>query len=350
MKKLKRIIIWTLIPVVIELAGLLFMDKFYFNDELSFNIKKVDVSSKQEANKINVKVPDEAKDIKISHDGKYISYYNGQSLIVIDTSNNDKKEVTLADSNELSYYTWFLDTNNILIAEKATEAGSSYLKFESYDPKKDVSYAVKNEEKNQQLSILLPDKEYEVKYIAFSGASNVTYISSGKEQARSRIYRVNIMNQMNLVNFVNCELGNIKAVNTQNGDELVYEDRTYNRIRTGRGGVIATGENAKHYLLNTDKENNIYIGNGDNNKVNKIFVTNLKSIGTNWQTHTLSEYTDKNNVYITRNGKIYINDPDNSQIKELSTSKVTKYSGKLISVYDYGVISQNGNKIKSSLF
>ena len=133
MKKLKRIIMWTLIPIIIEMAAFLFMDKFYFNDESNFNIKKVDISSKKEPNKINVKVPEDAKDIKISHGGDYISYYNGESLVIIDTSNNDKKEVVLADGNELSYYTWFLDTNNILIAEKSVEGESSYLKFESYN-------------------------------------------------------------------------------------------------------------------------------------------------------------------------------------------------------------------------
>lgn len=350
MKKLKRIIMWTLIPVIIEVAALLFMDKFYFNDEASFNIKKVDVSSKKEANKINVKVPEDAKDIKISHGGDYISYYNGESLVVIDTSNNDKKEVTLANGNELSYYTWFLDTNNILIAEKSIEGESSYLKFESYNPKKDATYTLKKDESTEALAILLPDDAYEVKSIAFSGASNVTYITSGRDGARSRIYRVNIMNQMSLVNFVNCELGNIKAVNTTSGDELIYEDRTYNRIRTGKDGVIATGENALHYLLNTDKENNIYIGNGENDKVNKIFVANLKSDDSNWKTYALQEYTNKKNIHITRAGKIYIDDPASSQVKEITTGKVTKYSGNLIAVYDYGVISESGSKIKSSLF
>ncbi|WP_333861251.1 hypothetical protein [Clostridium sp.] len=351
MKKLKRIIMWTLIPIIIEMAAFLFMDKFYFNDESNFNIKKVDISSKKEPNKINVKVPEDAKDIKISHGGDYISYYNGESLVIIDTSNNDKKEVVLADGNELSYYTWFLDTNNILIAEKSVEGESSYLKFESYNPKKDATYTFKKDESSEELSILLPDEEYEVKNIAFSGASNVTYITSGREGAKSRIYRVNVMNQMNLVNFVNCELGNIKAINTAgDGDELIYEDRTYNRIRTGKGRVIATGENAMHYLLNTDKGNNVYIGNGDNDKVNKIFVTDLQSTGTNWKTHALSEYVDKNNIHITRAGKIYIDDPVNSQVKEITTGKVTKYSGNLIAVYDYGVISESGSKIKSSLF
>lgn len=350
MKKLKRIIIWTLIPIIIEMAAFLFMDKFYFNDESNFNIKKVDVSSKEALNKISVKIPEDAKDIKISHSGTYISYYDGESLIVVDTSNNDKKEVPLSDDDKLSYYTWFLDTDNILMAEKSTLGESSYLKFESYNPKKDSTYTLKDEESSEELSILLPDEQYEVKNITFSGASNVTYVSSGRSGARSRIYRINIMNEMNMVSFVNCELGNIKAINTTNGDELIYEDRTYNRIRTGRGGVIATGENAMHYLLGADKENSVYIGNGDNNKINKIFVANLKSSDNNWKTYTLSGYVDKNNIYITRYGKIYIDNPVNSQVKEITTGKVTKYSGNLIDVYDYGLISQSGNKIKNSLF
>lgn len=350
MKNFKRIIMWSLIPVVIELIGLFFVDKFYFAGETNFSIKKVDTSSKQAEHKINVKIPEDAEQVKVASSGNYISYYDGQALQVVDTIKNDVKQVSL--ENDLSYYTWNLDTDTLLIAEKTSTGGNSRnLKFESYDAKRDEIYPLKNLEKNQELSILLPDDSYEAKHIAFSGASNVFYAtSSGSEDTNSRIYRIDVMIRMNLVNFVRCKLGNIGAVNGTNGDELIYEDRTSNRIRTGRGGIIATGENAMHYLLNTDENNNIYIGNGEDNKVNKIFVTNLKVDRNNWKTYTLPQYVNKSSIYITRDRKIYVDSPEAGEIKELTTGKITKYEGKLISVYDYGVISQNGNKIVNSLF
>ncbi|AGY77161.1 MULTISPECIES: hypothetical protein [Clostridium] len=350
MKKLKRIIVWTMIPIVMELAGLLLVDKFYFGGDSNFNIKKVDTTSKQTANKISVKIPEDAKMVKVSYSGNYISYYDGQSLQVIDTLKNSKKEVDL--QNDLSYYTWNLDTDNILVAEKTSGGSESRnLKFETYDAKRDSTYPLKNEEKKQELSILLPDNSYDVKHIAFSGASNVIYVSSAtNEEGSSRIYRIDVMIRMNLVNFVRCQLGNMAAINGTNGDELIYEDRTSNRIRTSRGGIIATGENAMHYLLNTDNNDNIYIGNGEDNKVNKIFVANLKTNKSSWKEYTLPSSVNKNNIYVTRSGNIYINDSKDSQVKDITTGKVTKYSGNFVSVYKYGVISQDGKKLTNSLF
>lgn len=348
MKNFKRIIMWTLIPVAIELIGLLFLNQFYFNGEANFNIKKVDISSKQAEHKIKVKIPEDAEQIKVASSGNYISYYDGQSLQVVDTVKNDVKQVDL--ENELSYYTWNLDTDDMFIAEKTRAGGnSSNLKFESYDAKRDEIYPLKNLEKNQDLSILLPDDSYEVKRVAFSGPSNVAYVmSGGNEETNGRIYRIDVMIRMNLVNFGRCKLGNIAAVNNENGDELIYEDRTYNRIRTGRGGVIATGENAMHYLLNTDENNNIYIGNGENNKINKIFISNLDV--DKKKVYTLPSYVSKDNIYVTRGRRIYVNNPEAGEVKELTTGKVTKYDGKFISVYEYGVVSQNGNKLVNSLF
>lgn len=348
MKKLRRIIVWTMIPIVMELIGLLLVDKFYFSGNSNFNIKKVDTTSKQTANKISVKIPEDAKMVKVSYSGKYISYYDGEALQVIDTLKNSKKEVDL--ENDLSYYTWNLDTDNILVAEKES-GGSKNLKFETYDAKRDSTYSLKNEEKNQELSILLPGDSYHVSHIAFSGASNVIYVSSaGNEEDGSRIYRIDVMIRMNLVNIIKCEIGNIAAINGKNGDELIYEDRTSNRIRTSRGGIVATGENAMHYLLNTDNNDNIYIGNGEDDKVNKIFVANLKINKNNWKVYALPGYVNKNNIYVTKDGNIYINDSKNSQIKDITTGKITKYSGNFVSVYKYGVISRDGNKLTNSLF
>ncbi|NLU07103.1 MAG: hypothetical protein GXW91_02490 [Clostridiales bacterium] len=348
MKNFKRIIKWTLIPIVIELVGLLCLNQFYFNGNTNFSIKKVDTSSTQAEHKIKVKIPEDAEQIKVSNSGNYISYYDGMALQVVDTVKNDVKEVNL--ENELSYYTWNLDTDTIFIAEKTSTGGnSSNLKFESYDAKRDEIYPLKNLEKNQELSILLPDDSYEVKDVAFSGASNVAYVMScGNNYIDSRIYRIDVMIRMNLVDFIKCKLGNIGAVNGTNGDELIYEDRTSNRIRTGRGGIIATGENAMHYFLNTDEDNNIYIGNGENNKIDKIFVTNLKAGGK--KVYTLPQYVNKNSIYVARDGKIYVDNPSSGEVKELTTGRVTKYNGKLLSIYEYGVISRDGNKVVNSLF
>lgn len=349
MKMLKRIIIWTLIPIILELTVLLLAQEFYIKDEVSFNIKKVDTSLKEPPAKIKIKVPDDAENIRVSHNGNYISYFQHGDIYVVDTANNVKKEVTIKNNSKLSYYTWDLDSDVILIAEKFSRDNSSYLKFEAYDAKKDSRTERKNSE-NQLLEILLPDSTYEVKNIAFSGASNVTYVISSAEGKRSRIYRIDRMTAMNLVKFQGTQTGNICAINTEDGDELIYEDRNSNRIRRKEDEVIVTGENAEHYLLGKDNNYKIYIGNGESNKINKIFAADLTKQSNSWKTYKLSEYIDKKNIYILSDGRIYINNSSENTITEAAGGKSIRYKGQLVGVYDHGLISKNGNEILGSLF
>lgn len=348
MKLLKRIIVWSLIPIILEIAGLFFIDKFYLGDDMNFNIKKVDISAKKSHTKIKVKVPEDARNIKISHNGNYISYYESETIYVVNTETNAKKEVDIDDTSKLSYYRWDLDSDVLLMAEKFSRAGSSYLKFVAYDAKRDSVTERKNDA-NQVLEILLPSSNYEVKNITFSGASNVTYVTSGAEGERSRIYRIDRMTKMNLIKFGGIQLGNISAINNGDGDQIVYEDRSSNRIRIGNyQHVIATGENAMHYLLGTDNNEQVYIGNGENETINKIFIVDSNKIIR--KTYQLPDYVNKSNIYILRDGRIYINDSQNNTVTELSTKKSVKYDGTLAGVYNYGVISRDGNKILGSLF
>ncbi|MCH5138277.1 hypothetical protein JMF89_13840 [Clostridiaceae bacterium UIB06] len=349
MKGFKKIIIWTLIPIMMELVGLLYIDQFYLNDETSFNATKVDVTSKKEPNKIKVKIPEEAKNIGVSYTGNYISYYQDGVIKVVDTSNNKEKELKVDGDAQISSYKWLADRDIMLIAEKYNGGGNSnYLKFESYNAKKDEK-TVLSDDKNKQLKISLADDKYEVLDMALSSATNVTYVKVGKDGAKSRIYRINVMAQVEETKYVSSKLGKITAANKE--DKLIYEDTTGNRIRVaGAKNPIATGENAIHYLLSTDSEDRVYIGNGENNKVKKIFIGSVKTGSQQWKTVNLSQQTSKNDIYITTSGKIYINNPSSNVIRELETGKETKYEGTLINVYNLGIISENKGKLIGNLF
>lgn len=350
MKVLKRIIVWTLIPLIFEMAGLFFVDKFYVKNQGSFNIKKVDTSSREAKTKIKVKVPDDAENIKISHNGNYVSYYEDGSIYVVNTENNDKKEVDVDDDSDLSYYRWDLESDVILMLEKFTRGGSSYLKFVAYDAKRNSTEERKNSS-NEPLEILLPDSSYEVKNVAFSGASNVTYVTSGAQGEAARIYRIDRMTALNKINFGGIELGNISAINNEDGDQVVYEDRSANRIRVGkRGDVIATGENAMHYLLGTDDDERVYIGNGNDDNINKIFVADLNKERSSWKVYNLSKQTNRKNIYVIRDGRICVNNPSENTVTEITKKKTVEYKGNLIGVYNYGVISRDGNKVLGALF
>ncbi|AKA70608.1 hypothetical protein [Clostridium scatologenes] len=346
MKGLKRILAWTMIPIVLEIFAFFFVDNFYLNDKTTFNAKKID-STKKTSSKISFKVPDDAKDISASYNGSYVAYCTDGVINVVDTSNNKKKEIKLDDDAKLSAFKWWPNENIILIAEKYNDGDSSYLKFESYNAKKDEKSALSNE-KNKELKISLLDSKYDVSDIAMSTASNVTYVKISKEGARSRLYSINVMTNTEETKYPNCKLGKIFVENKQ--DRLIYEDNTNNRIRgIGLKNPVATGENGIHYLLGIDGEDRIYIGNGENQKIKKIFVINLKKTSEN-QKYPLPEATQKSNIHITRSGKIYINDQSKNLVTEVSTGKTIEYKGTLVEIYNFGILSKNDGKIVNTLF
>ncbi len=350
MKVLKKIIILTLIPIILELSGLFVIHKFYLGNKTSFNVKKVDISSKNSHTKINIKIPDDAEDIKVSRNGNYISYYKDDTIYVIDTNSNKEKKVSIENDSKIAYYTWDIESDVILIAEKFSREKSTYLKLEAYDAKRDFKTERKNDE-NEVLEILLPNSNCKIENIVFSGASNVTYIAAKTNEQINRIYRVNRMTEMNVVKLSKAILGNMVVINNQDGDQLIYEDRSTNRIRMGKSGqTIATGENSEHYLLGTDNNDQIYIGNGKDENINKIFVANLNEHKNNWKTYQLQEYANKKDVYILRDGRIYINNSSKKTVTEIATGKSIQYEGQLVGIYNYGVISKEGNKILGSLF
>jgi len=348
MKKLKRLIILTLIPILLVLTGFFFIDNFYLNDETVFNTKKVDTVSKK-FNKINVKIADDADKVGVSYCGNYISYCDNGIVNVVDTSNNKSKKIDLGSNCTLSMYMWLPDRDIMLVSYKYIDtSGKGFIKFKSYNAKKDEAVALSNE-KSKELSIPLNDSGSDVQDITLSTATNVTYVQVGKKGTLSKIYRINVMAQLENTKYANCTLGNISVINKE--DKLVYEDRSNNRIRVvGIANPIATGENTSHYLLGTDNEDRIYIGNGENNKVSKIFSATLTSSKSQWKTYNLSTPTDKKDIYISRSGKIYVINSSTCKVLEVESGKETDYKGTFVKIFDSGIISNNDGKLTGTYF
>ncbi|MGE5628882.1 MAG: hypothetical protein ACM3X7_12385 [Solirubrobacterales bacterium] len=348
MKKFKRLIILTLIPILLELAGFLFIDQFYLNDETVFNTKKVDAANKK-LNNINVELPNGASNIGVSYNGNYISYTEDGKVTVVDTSNNKKKQIEIDRGCTFSICKWLPDRDIMLVSYKYIDSQrKGFIKFKSYNAKKDESTALSNE-KSKELSIPLNDSNSDVQNITLSTATNVTYVQVGLKGTISKIYRINVMAQMEATKYVSCTLGNISVVNKE--DKLVYEDRTNNRIRVvGMINPIATGENATHYLLGTDEDDMIYIGNGEDNKISKIFTTSITGAKSQLKTYNLSNAADIKDIYVSRSGKIYINDSTKSKLTEVISGKEVDYKGIFIKIFDNGIISNNNGKIISTHF
>lgn len=90
-KNVKRIIIWILISLVAQVSVLFYAEKFIFTDAVSkTKFKKVEEKEEKIAD-IAVDIPQDAKNVNMSFNGKYLSYIQDNIITIITTADGTKK-------------------------------------------------------------------------------------------------------------------------------------------------------------------------------------------------------------------------------------------------------------------
>ena len=340
MKLFRRIFIWILISLTIQFAGLFYADNYLLASDTSIKTKKI-VKSDVKKPDPQISVPENAKDVSVSFDARYLAYYDGDVLKVVDTKTGEEKQVEFNDGVQVSFYKWLPDRNRMLIAEKETSNHSSNFKLAYYD----VDKAVKEDIKNLDWA----NKKAEVEDIQASPLTNVIYVKVDNGGGRSSIYWINIMKEMKKVDTRAYMIGNIRVVPHE--DTLLYEDLTYHRIyATGQDEHINVEGVSNPSLIGVDDNDNVYIGETENDKVSKIYYGDIKDTGNKFQVIDLRGSVDKNDIFITNQGKVYINDNLKGTVKEFGSGKEYTYQGTFLQTYSDGVVSISDGKLVKTQF
>lgn len=344
MKHLKKILIWILVSLSLQLVGLFYINNYYLSNNVSdIKAKKVENKKPEPKKTIDISVPQNAKHVNLSYDGKYLSYYDGDILDVVNTDNGEIQKVNFEDGVKISFYRWLNDRNRMLIAEKVpTKNNEITLKLSYYD--------VDRKEKVEIKDLASIDKKSEVVDIKASTLTNVKYIKVAHSGNRSSIYWLNIMEDMKKIETKSYLIGNIEVIPHE--DKLVYEDLTYNKIHVTnvKNPITINGAN-KLSLISVDSEDVIYLAEMDGDKVKKIHYGTLKDSTEKWSVSEInSETVTLGDVYVSLDGKIFINDNLKGIVKELSSGKEVSYEGKFLHMYNGGIASIKGGKLIKTKF
>lgn len=361
MKIFKKLLIWSLIAASIESAMLFSLDRLYAKPLDSYKEEK---SLPQKNKKVykEVKMPESAENIKVSYDGKYISYYEDETLKIVNTEDESNHSIDIPSNASVCYSKWLPDSNLFLLCEKDN---GNKVSFFSYD-------ADKNNKKElidfdtKPLKIQLGSKNDTIDNITLSTANHVMYIKVLHKNGKSDIYKINVMNQIEKMKNSNNVIGNISMMH--NDTNLIYEDIEEEEIKnifitsvktstnknaktkeTTKISNIDIGNNSKKILLGTDDEDKIYIGIMENNKISKIVFEDLKASTDQWKTLKLQELTDKKNIIVTKAGEVYTKDDNKGCVKNASSNIETKYSGTFIEIQDKYIYVLSNNKVKRVL-
>jgi hypothetical protein len=350
MKKFKRITIWMLLSLVLQSAGLLYLDKFYFVTETNFKTKKIETpTAKPQKEEVQIKVPNSAKHVSISYDGKFIAYYEDDTLEVVNTLTGTKNQVSFDKDEKVSYYKWLPDINTMIIAEKKTTAKGDTLTFSNYDVQKNKKKDISVDSKGKTNFITLPDKQSEVEDIELSPLTNMIYIKINHNGNKNSVYSMNVMSRIEKLKLNSYLTGSILTFPHE--ARMAYEDVSNSKIyATGISKPISIKEIKKPILIASDEEDRLYIGNQEGDKVSKIFYGLVKDPTEKWKSIELNTPVDKKDIFISSEGNIYVNNNLKGTVTNLTTVKETSYKGKFLQMYNGGIAAiSDGKLIKINL-
>lgn len=342
MKKLKKVITWAALSLILQFSGLFYANNYLFASNGNKIVsKKIEENNSQWAKEVQVQVPQTANHISLSYDGKYIAFYEGDILDIVTTGTGEVKKIDFKQGIKISYYKWLPDRNRMLIVEKQSGSNGGKLKLSYYDIDKDEKVEIKD--------IAWADSKSEVVDIKLSTLTNVIYIKVAHSGNRSSIYWLNIMHELKKVDTKGYMIGNMEVIPHE--DKLLYEDLTYNKINvTNMKEALNFKNTGKMVLLSIDEEDRIYLGEVQNNKVVKIYSGTIKQPTDKWKVISLKEAVDSRDIQVSSVGDIYLNDNLKGTVTDVNTGKETKYEGKFLQIFSEGVASISQGKLMKTKF
>ncbi|ALP89842.1 MULTISPECIES: hypothetical protein [Clostridium] len=322
MKLYKKIIAWAILSIILQIGGLFVLDNFVFKHSSKFKSNKIDIE-KQNTKDINVIIPNGAENVNISYNGKYLTYYENDTLYIEESKTGTKTEVKTEDNGEILYYKWLSDRDRLIIAEKVVKDGETVIQLITYSPKdSSVSYVT---------SICDYEDDMKVMKITESTFTSVYYVDIYRGGLKSMVYRIDINNDKSRVSLQASVLGNMQVI--PHVDRLVYEDEINNKFYvTSPNKQLTFNSNKNLTLLGIDRNDVIYIGELNGEKISSIIYGKVDEDTSSWKTVNLEAVVNRKDIYFNNESEILINDNLKGAVKNLTTGLEVEYEGKLVQI------------------
>lgn len=235
------------------------------------------------------------------------------------------------------YYRWLDSRNLIAIVEKVKKDGAEKLQLITYNPT--------NSSKSFVQEICNYEKNMEVGNMTLSIFTNVYYIDVSKGGSKNVVYRIDRNEKLTKVDIKATLLGNIQVIPHE--DRLIYEDKTNGKFFvTSPNKQLIFNSNKKLTLIGIDRNDIIYIGEIDVDKISSIIYGKVNEDMSNWNNIRIDSPVNINNLYLSNESEILINDNLKGSIKNLTTGKEVEYDGKLIQIKeDFIAIKDTDGKL-----
>jgi hypothetical protein len=347
MKGFKRIIVWAMLSIMMQVAGLLYLDKIYLKHSSNFDLKEVkeDVVT----DKDNLSIPSEAKKIESSFDGKYVSYFVDNKFYLLDTKTGSSEEIITNDGKrKVLKSEWLPDRNRITIAEKVINSSSkkTVINAINYDAKNKTEFKIIESKQIANEKVCDYKSGMQVDSIETTTLSGVTFVAVSNGGNNASIYRINIEKEVENIGSKISTMGEMKV--SPSSDSIIYEDaknKKFYNYKNAKVSKINFTNSGNLTLLSTDKNDIVYMGELSGEKVTKIIYGTLGEKFGAWKTIKLDKPKNPNEIYINDKGEILVNESLEGKVKNMTTSESVKYEGTFISVNNKVILSSDNGKL-----
>jgi hypothetical protein len=361
MKIFKKLIVWMLIAIIVEVVSFGYIDKYYLVTETNFKVEKVEIKEETKAPTLKISLPSISDlEVKLNYNAKYGLYKNGESINIVNISTGELDEIKSDDNGTIHYFMWIPESYKIMYIKKNTI--QKKFKLYTYDVKlKTQSTEVKNytdgTEQGKEVTIPFVSALAEVKSMDISSINGMTYIQVNNNKYKDEIYKMDRMASLTQVSQNDIKTKAMgKMLITKRENNFVYEDlpngKVYININSeGVKKPLTPNKEKNLLLLGIDPSNDtIYLGVNENDKITKIYYGNAETDVNKWTTVELPTPVIQKDIHVSTKSRLYINNSVNSTITDILNYTSTSYTGRLLDICDLGVISVNQDKLEKTLF
>ncbi len=338
MKNIAKWYKWILLAVIFQFCVLLYINNIFLTADTTVSVTNAGV--KKETTTGNFKVPEAAQNISMSYNAKFVAYLlDGVLHIKNADSGNDKKVAGLA-KDSITYFRWLPDRDMVIFSSNTKNGEKGTIQMSTYE--------ADSETLRDYPEISGLASESQVMDIELSPYTNVVYSKIKTSDNKSKIIKFNVMSQyahvMNLgADAIIKECTFVNKLVYQNGEESVY---VYDGINKTKNKVPIDADKVR--ILDIDLDDTLYIGILDSSgKVSQIYHQKIadEKLSDNWTKVTLKESTSVEDIVISGNGNIYVNNKNENKIVNVVNDLKASYRGEFIEVLDGALVSRDKNKI-----
>lgn len=322
MKVFKKVIAWAMLSIILQVGVLYVLNNIVFKHTSEFASKPMEVK-KDTTKDIKATISSAAQEVSISYNGKYLSYKENDNLFLQDSKTGTSTQVKMENDGVILYYDWLQDRDILVIAEKVKKEGKNKIQLATYDAKSSTIISSKE--------ICPYQDNMKIKKITASVFTGVFYVDIDKGGSKNVVYRIDRNNDMKEITLKTLILGNMQVI--PHADRLIYEDKINGKFYvTNPNKQLAFNSNKKLTLLGIDKNDVLYMGELNGDKITSITYGKVDEDTSKWKKVTLDSVVNDDDLYFSNESEILINDNLKGSVKNLTTGKELAYEGKLVQI------------------